>query len=82
METIVSDSPRQYLVIALCTLLFTAAAIVLASKASVVVHMVFETGDERLKDLERGVFVGAGRFVVEKGKKLTVEYKVSQVVSR
>ncbi|KAI4162740.1 MAG: hypothetical protein LQ342_003627 [Letrouitia transgressa] len=40
------------------------------------VHMVFETGDERLKDLERGVFVGAGRFVVEKGKKLTVEYKV------
>lgn len=51
-------------------------------KTSVVVHMAFETGDMRLKGLERGVFVGAGRFIVEKGKKLTVEYKVSQVVSK
>ena len=42
--------------------------------------MRFETGDERLKDLETGTFVAAGRFVVEKGKPVVVEYKVSKVV--
>lgn len=42
--------------------------------------MKFETGDEKLKDLELGVFVGAGRFVVEKGKPVLVEYKVSKIV--
>ena len=45
-----------------------------------VVEMKFETGDEKLKDLETGVFVGAGRFVVEKGKPVVVEYKISKVV--
>ena len=42
--------------------------------------MKFETGDEKLKDLELGVFVGSGRFLVEKGKPAVVEYKISKVV--
>lgn len=45
---------------------------------TLVIEMKFETGDEKLKDLETGVFVGAGRFVVEKGKPVVVEYKVSK----
>lgn len=45
---------------------------------NLVIEMKFETGDEKLKDLETGVFVGAGRFVVEKGKPVVVEYKVSK----
>lgn len=48
--------------------------------AVVVIEIKFETGDEKLKDLELGVFVGAGRFLVEKGKPIVVEYKVSKVV--
>ncbi|MCJ1462221.1 hypothetical protein MMC07_000821 [Pseudocyphellaria aurata] len=44
------------------------------------IEMRFETGDEKLKDLEVGVFVGAGRFRVETGKPVVVEYKVSRVV--
>ena len=47
---------------------------------SPVIEMKFETGDEKLKDLEIGVFVGAGRFVVEKGKPVVVEYKLSKAV--
>ena len=54
----------------LCFLLLTLA----------VIEMKFETGDEKLKDLELGMFVGAGRFVVEKGKPVVVEYKVSKMV--
>ena len=45
-----------------------------------VIEMRFETGDEKLKDLEKGTFVGAGRFVVEKDKPVVVEYKVSKAV--
>lgn len=44
-----------------------------------VVEMHFETGDDKLKELELGVFVGAGRFLVETGKPVVVEYKVSRV---
>ncbi|KAI4231336.1 MAG: hypothetical protein LQ349_005688 [Xanthoria aureola] len=44
------------------------------------VHFTFETGDEKLKALENGVFVGAGRFVVEKERPITVEYRISKVV--
>ncbi|OKL60000.1 hypothetical protein UA08_04571 [Talaromyces atroroseus] len=40
-----------------------------------------ETGDERYKDLENGVFVGAGHFVTKTGEKTIVEYKVSQVAT-
>ena len=48
--------------------------------AILVIETKFETGDEKLKDLELGVFVGAGRFLVEKGKPAVVEYKISKVV--
>ena len=48
--------------------------------ANLVIEMKFETGDEKLKDLETGVFLGAGRFVVEKGKPVVVEYKISKAV--
>jgi len=44
------------------------------------VEMRFETGEEKLKGLELGTFVGAGRFVVEKDKPVVVEYRVSQAV--
>ncbi|KAL8657517.1 MAG: hypothetical protein Q9226_001831 [Calogaya cf. arnoldii] len=44
------------------------------------VHFNFETGDEKLKALENGVFVGAGRFVLEKDRPITVEYRISQVI--
>lgn len=45
-----------------------------------VIEMRFETGEEKLKDLELGVFVGAGRFVVEQEKPVVVEYKLSKAV--
>lgn len=45
-----------------------------------VIHLTFETGDETLKELETGVFVAAGRFVVEKDRPVTVEYRVSKIV--
>ena len=48
--------------------------------AVTVIEMKFETGDEKLKDLELGVFVGSGRFLVEEGKPAVVEYKISKVV--
>ena len=63
---------------ALCLLLFSYCESSLI--AIVVIEMKFETGDEKLKDLELGVFVGAGRFLVEKGKPIVVEYKISKVV--
>ncbi|KAL9104006.1 MAG: hypothetical protein Q9163_000984 [Psora crenata] len=44
------------------------------------IEMKFETGDEKFKDLELKMFVGAGRFIVEQGRPVTVEYKVSKVV--
>jgi len=44
------------------------------------VEMRFEIGEEKLKGLELGTFVGAGRFVVEKDKPVVVEYRVSQAV--
>jgi hypothetical protein len=43
-----------------------------------VINVTFETGCEKYKDLERGLFVGAGRFVID-GSGLGVEYKVSRV---
>ena len=45
-----------------------------------VIEMRFETGEEKLKELELGVFVGSGRFLVEAGQPVTVEYKLSRVV--
>ncbi|KAI9754654.1 MAG: hypothetical protein M4579_004617 [Chaenotheca gracillima] len=43
-------------------------------------HIEMETGAEHLKGLELGQFVSSGRFIVEKGKPVVVEYKISQVV--
>lgn len=43
-----------------------------------VIHVTFETGSMRYRALEQGVFVGAGRFVLEEGG-LKVEYRISQV---
>ena len=40
--------------------------------------MTFESGCERYKSLETGVFVGAGHFVVDE-RGLSSEYKVSKV---
>ncbi|KAH8653924.1 hypothetical protein BGZ61DRAFT_368902, partial [Ilyonectria robusta] len=42
-------------------------------------HVKFEVGDRLFKEIENKVYVGAGRFIVEKGKPLVVEYKVSEV---
>ena len=47
---------------------------------TLVIEMRFETGDEKLKDLELGTFVGTGRFKVQQGKPVVVEYKLSKVV--
>lgn len=41
---------------------------------------VFQTGDEKLRELETSTFVAAGRFRYEQGKPVVVEYKVSKVV--
>ena len=46
-----------------------------------VIEMRFETGDEKLRGLETSVFLGAGRFVFEKGKPVVVEYKLSKAIS-
>lgn len=51
----------------------------LTERNNAVVEMRFETGDDELKELELGVFVAAGRFRVETGKPVVVEYKVSRV---
>jgi hypothetical protein len=40
---------------------------------------LFETGSEELKALEQKIYVGSGRFIVEAGKPLIVEYKISEV---
>ncbi|KAI9796464.1 MAG: hypothetical protein M1833_006132 [Piccolia ochrophora] len=45
------------------------------------IHVTFETGAEHLRDLENGVFVAAGRFILEQGKPTKVEYKISRLVS-
>ena len=47
--------------------------------SNVVIGVRFETGDDRLKELEHGTFVGAGRFLVEQGKPAVVEYRISKV---
>ena len=39
-----------------------------------------QTGDKKLKALEENIFVGSGRFVVEAGKDLAVEYQIGRIV--
>ena len=42
--------------------------------------MTFESGCERYKSLETGIFVGAGHFVIDE-RGLSSEYKVSKVIA-
>ena len=51
-----------------------------ADFTATVIEMRFETGEVKLKELELGMFVGSGRFLVEAGQPVTVEYKLSRVV--
>ena len=48
---------------------------------SLVTRVTFETGASELKDLRHKVYVGSGRFIVEAGKPVTVEYKISEVAA-
>ncbi|KAK2768936.1 hypothetical protein CKAH01_00543 [Colletotrichum kahawae] len=41
----------------------------------------FESGHEALRELQNKVYVGSGRFVLEEGKPIVVEYKISEVVA-
>jgi len=43
-------------------------------------HVLFETGDEKLRAMEEKVYVASGRFIIEEGKGPIVEYKISEVV--
>ncbi|KAL1852237.1 hypothetical protein Plec18167_006051 [Paecilomyces lecythidis] len=43
-------------------------------------YLDFETGDERYKDLENGIFVSQGHFIAKTGEKTIIEYRVSQVI--
>lgn len=42
-------------------------------------HVTFETGSEDLRELEHKVYVASGRFIIEAGKPVIVEYKISEV---
>jgi hypothetical protein len=42
---------------------------------------LFETGSDELRGMEEKIYVGSGRFIVEKGKPVVVEYKISEVVA-
>ncbi|KUJ20529.1 uncharacterized protein LY89DRAFT_640150 [Mollisia scopiformis] len=44
-----------------------------------VTHVLLETGDEALKELEAKIYVASGRFILEAGKPVIVEYKISEV---
>ncbi|CAK7262790.1 hypothetical protein SEPCBS119000_000164 [Sporothrix epigloea] len=49
------------------------------SQGNVFTHVTFETGHAALKELENRIYVGAGRFVLESGQPVIVEYKISEV---
>ncbi|EJT76129.1 hypothetical protein GGTG_06052 [Gaeumannomyces tritici R3-111a-1] len=42
-------------------------------------NITFESSDAALKALNDKVYVGSGRFIVEQGKPVLVEYKISEV---
>ncbi len=48
---------------------------------NVLSSVVFESGSPALAALEHKVYVGSGRFVVEAGQPVVVEYKISEVVA-
>jgi hypothetical protein len=43
--------------------------------------VTFETGSEELRAMGEKVYVASGRFIIEPGKHLTVEYKICQVTA-
>ncbi|KAK1829830.1 hypothetical protein QBC39DRAFT_121283 [Podospora conica] len=45
------------------------------------IHGTFETGHPDLAAMQSKVYVGAGRFILEEGKPVVVEYKFSEVVA-
>jgi len=47
--------------------------------AFTVAHVTFSSGDAALKVLEDKVYVSSGRFILEDGKPVTVEYRISEV---
>lgn len=49
------------------------------SQGNAFTHVLFESGHPSLKALENRVYVGAGRFIVEAGQPVVVEYKISEV---
>ncbi|KAK2626888.1 hypothetical protein QTJ16_004063 [Diplocarpon rosae] len=49
------------------------------SFGDVFTHVLFETGSNELRGLEQKVYVASGRFVLEPGKPVVVEYKISEV---
>ncbi|KAG9235657.1 hypothetical protein BJ875DRAFT_440168 [Amylocarpus encephaloides] len=46
---------------------------------NVVTHIIFETGSEELRAMEQKIYVGSGRFIVEQGNPVVVEYNISEV---
>lgn len=42
-------------------------------------NITFESSDPALKPLNDKVYVGSGRFIIEQGKPVLVEYKISEV---
>lgn len=50
-----------------------------ANEICAVTQMLFETGSEELKGLEGKIYVGSGRFILEKDKPTIAEYKISEV---
>jgi hypothetical protein len=44
-----------------------------------VTHVVYEAADPKLKVLENKVYVASGRFIVEHGSPVVVEYKIGEV---
>ena len=53
----------------------------LLTSCCIVTHVLFETGDEKLRALEQKVYVASGRFIIEAGKGPTVEYLISEVAA-
>jgi len=44
-------------------------------------HILFETGDEKLRPLEQKIYVASGQFIIEAGKPTVVEYLISEVAA-
>ncbi|CAL3963744.1 unnamed protein product [Diplocarpon coronariae] len=45
----------------------------------IVTHVLFETGSEESRSLEQMVYIAGGRFVLEPGKPVVFEYKISEI---